>query len=61
MREELRSLDSGIHDTKMKLGTMQKLDEALLTQITTPIYKIDPHYNENRNRLVKILIRLVKI
>ncbi len=50
MKKELNSLNSGIHDTKMKLGTMQKLNEALLTQITTPINKIDPLYTENRNR-----------
>ncbi len=50
MKQEFSSLNNGIHDAKIKLGTMQKLDEALLTQLTTPIHQIDPYYTENRNR-----------
>ena len=50
MKKELSEMDSGIRDTKLKMGTCQMLDEALLTQLGTPLLKIDPHYAENRKR-----------
>lgn len=52
MKQELDALNRGIHDTKMKMEHCQKLDEVMLSQITTPLCKMtDPFYTENRNRL----------
>jgi len=50
MKKELSAMESGIRDTKLKMGTCQMLDESLLTQLGTPLLKIDPHYAENRKR-----------
>ena len=51
MKQELDTLNRSIADTKMKLDNCQKLDEVLLTQITTPLCKMtDPLYDENRKR-----------
>lgn len=48
MKGELNALDRAIYDTRNKMDHCQKLDESLLTQITTPVHKIDPLYAENR-------------
>lgn len=50
MKKELSGMDSAIRDTKLKMGTCKMLDETLLTQLGTPLLKIDPYYAENRRR-----------
>jgi hypothetical protein len=51
MKQELVALNRGINDTNMKMDYCQKLDEVMLSQITTPLYQMpDPLYLENRNR-----------
>lgn len=48
MKGELHALNRAINDTKNKMEHCQKLDQSLLTQITTPVHKIDPFYDDNR-------------
>lgn len=50
MKQELNALNNIINDTRNKTNHCQTLDETLLTQITTPLHKIDPYYESNRKR-----------
>jgi hypothetical protein len=45
-------LDETITDTRLKMRTCEMFDEVLLSQLSVPIAKIDPNYEENRKRYV---------
>ena len=48
LNQEIDQISVSIKDTKLKLGTTQMLNEVYLSQLRTPLAKIDPFFDENR-------------
>ena len=48
LKTELDQLNGLIGSTSKKMNTTKIYDEVLLSQLETPLYKIDPYYNQNR-------------
>ena len=50
LNQEIDQLNRIIMDTKLKMGTCQLYDQVYLTQVNTPMLKIDPYLNENNRK-----------
>ena len=50
LHREIDQMTENIKDTKLKHGTCQMLNEVYLSQLRAPIAKIDPFYDENREK-----------
>lgn len=49
LNQEIDQISESIKDTKLKLGTCQMFNEVYLSQLRTPLAKIDPFFDENRD------------
>ena len=54
LKKEIDQMGEAIRDGKLKMGTCQMLNEVYNSQLRVPLAKIDPFYDENRNRYLKI-------